>query len=98
MKLFVVTYTDFGESADSHSRLLGSFPTKEAAQAAMCEDMGRWPENCGRDDVEFRFDEVWVRGECGTYGCVWDIHEVEAVASLEGPPSSGGEGTEDSKI
>jgi hypothetical protein len=76
-KMFIVTYTDYGETCDGHSRLLGVFPTVKDAQKEMSLDIRRLIAAYGRNDCTYipASNEVWK--EVGKVGCVWDIHEVQ---------------------
>ena len=74
--MFIVTYVDYGETCDGHSRNLGTYKTRLGAEAAICADVLGTSRNYGPKAV-VRTNEVWAsQDEIGTHGCVWDIHEV----------------------
>jgi hypothetical protein len=77
----IVTYTDYGDTCDGHARLLGSYETDEKAELEVFKDMDRYAKehNNAGDSLDFRsYDhEVWLNGNVGAQGCVWDIHEVK---------------------
>jgi len=78
--MYIVTYTDYGGTCDKHSRLLGSCETEEIAEELMFKDMDKYAEEhtSQGDSLDFRIydHEVWLNGNVGTKGRVWDILEV----------------------
>lgn len=75
---YIVTAIDIGETCDGHARLLGSFRSREDAEAFVKEDMKDTLATMGVDDntiIKWDEHEIWVDYECNR-GCVWDILEV----------------------
>ena len=75
--MYIVTYTEYGETCDQHSRLLGAYETDEEAEREVFKDMDKYAKNRAKkgDEIDFRsfLHEVWLNGNVGTEGCVWDI-------------------------
>lgn len=80
--MFIVIYTDYGETCDQHSRKLGVFRTPEEAEKAVAADMEMFifkskKENAGTElDIRPLSHEIWQKGEVGSCGCVWDVIPV----------------------
>lgn len=74
---YIVTYTDFGENCDLHSRCSGAYDTKEEAEADVYADMTSLKNYYGAGNYEQNGTELWKSGEVGQTGCVWDIHELD---------------------
>lgn len=76
--MFIVTYTDYSDTCDGHSRYMGSYATKDAAQAAIDADLAATKARYGKDAIHYEVsNEVWACDEdIGKVGCIWDIHEI----------------------
>lgn len=76
--MFIVTYTDYSDNADMHTRLLSVCNTKEEAEAEISADMAGTSRYYGDSVViDMNSHEVWKsEAEVGQVGCVWDILEV----------------------
>lgn len=76
--MFIVTYTDYSDTCDGHSRYMGAYATKDAAQAAIDEDIVSVLCDLGEGAIHYEVsNEVWACDEdIGKVGCIWDIHEV----------------------
>ena len=77
--MYIVTYTDFGETCDLHSRLLGVFDKGEAATECATADMVAVIRNYGEGTakVDWTKREVWASDEeVGKVGTVWNILEA----------------------
>lgn len=77
-KNFVVTAIDVGETCDGHARLLGSFGSRDEAEAFVEEDMKDVLATMGVDEntiIKWDAHEIWVDDKRDR-GCVWDILEV----------------------
>ena len=75
--MYIVTYTDFGETCDLHSRLLGVFENVEAAAECATADMTAVIRHFGKTTkVDWTKREVWASDEdIGKVGTVWSILE-----------------------
>ena len=76
--MFIVTYTDYGDTCNGHSRYMGVYATKDAAQAAIDADIIAIKAKYGEDVIHYEVsEEIWgCEEDIGKVGCVWDIHEV----------------------
>ena len=78
--MFVVITVDYGDTCDGHSRKLGTFKTKAEAELAMKRDMAALAAHYTAQGVSVDWRksarELWVDGEVGESGSVWDIHEI----------------------
>lgn len=76
--MFIVTYTDYSDTCDGHSRYMGSYATRDAAQAAINADVAGFQSRYGTDAIYYEVsNEIWASDdEIGKVGCVWDIHEI----------------------
>jgi hypothetical protein len=77
-KMFIVTYTDYGETCDGHSRYMGAYATRKAAQYAIDTELALVKANYGEVAIHYKeLNEVWgCEEDIGTVGCVFDIHEI----------------------
>ena len=73
---YIVTYTDFGENCDYHSRMMGTYDTREEAESEIEADMAALKRNYGEGNYVQDGTELWKSGEFEQTGCVWDIHEI----------------------
>ena len=74
---YIVTYMDFGETCDYHSRKMGTYDTREDAESEIKADMAAFMLNYGKGNYVQNGTELWKSGEVGQTGCVWDIHEID---------------------
>ena len=77
--MYIVTYTDFGETCDLHSRLLGVFENADAAAESTTADMTAVISHYGEETakVDWTKREVWASDEeIGKVGTVWNILEA----------------------
>ena len=74
----IVTYTEYSDTCDGHSRYMGSFATKNAAQKAIDADILPFQLRYGEDAIYYRTtNEIWAcDDDVGKVGCIWDIHEI----------------------
>ena len=77
--MFIVTYTDYSDNADFHTRLLGTCETREEAESMVAADMAGTAHYYGDSaKIDNAAHEVWQsESEVGRIGCVWDILESE---------------------
>jgi hypothetical protein len=75
-EMFIVTYVDYSDSSDFHSRVLGVYSSRDEAEAEIRADMAGTSNYYGDTEIvdNDKF-EVWK--EIGTVGCVWDVHEID---------------------
>lgn len=76
-KMYVVTYIQFGDTCDNHSRLLGNYDDEETAKNELLADMDTYIKSMQADPVSVNKykHEVWFDKNY-TQGCIWDIHEI----------------------
>lgn len=76
--MYIVTYTDYGDTCDMHSRLLGSYDSKREAEKAVQADMKKREEYFGSEAVVRPYlHEIWAcETDIGLFGCIWDILKV----------------------
>ena len=76
--MFIVVSTDYGDTCDGHSRLVGKYETKDEAEAEVRADMAAVRQYLGKEAaVDEAKHEVWAcEADIGSLGTVWDIHEV----------------------
>ena len=76
--MYIVTYTDYGDTCDMHSRLLGSYDSKRKAESAVQADMEDRKAYYGKEAViRPNLHEIWACAvDIGRVGCVWDILKV----------------------
>ena len=78
--MFILVVIDYGETCDWHSRIVGTFKTKSEAEIALDKDMRSLHDSYVKrgHDVELypSTHELWVDGQVGDIGCVWDIHHI----------------------
>jgi len=74
--MFIVTYVDYSDNSDLHSRVLGVYSSRDEAEAEIKADMAGTLNHYGDTEIvdNDKF-EVWK--EIGTVGCVWDVHEID---------------------
>lgn len=79
--MFIVTCVEYGETCDGHSRILGKFETHKEAEDWVREDMVEVMDMSGEvyEDPDFVRHELWVEGEKGTHGCIWDILDTNSI-------------------
>ena len=76
--MYIVTYTDYGDTCDMHSRKLGSYDSKREAESAVQADMEDRKDYYGEEAViRPNLHEIWAcEADIGRVGCVWDILKV----------------------
>jgi len=84
--MFIVTATDYGETCDGHTRLLGRYPDKDKAAKFVGEDMASYHDNLvgngiGVEKFDLAKREVWA--VVGQSGCVWDIFDLDSLPPLD---------------
>ena len=78
MTKYVVIYTDHGCTCNGIARILGTYNTKEEAQASMTKDVNQYLKD--NADYNLDVDEVSHRiviNNVGDDACTWQILEVE---------------------
>lgn len=78
MNKYVVIYTDHGCTCDELARILGTYNTKEEAQASMTEDVNQYLID--NTDYDLDVDEASYRivtNNIGEDACTWQILEIE---------------------
>ena len=79
-KAYVVTYVDYGDSADGKARTRGVFFDKAKAEEELAADMEtykRWFKAERRDIIE----RHWAIWHDDHHGCEWNIEEVNIPVS-----------------
>lgn len=75
-KLYVVIYTDFGDSCDGFARVFGTYNTKEEAMKEMNADIKDWRKTNKNCPLTINKGENILYGdECN--GCQWQVLELE---------------------
>ena len=75
MKIYVVIYTDFGDTCDGFARVLGTYKTKEEAKKEIERDIFTYDKN-GEYERTIDYDDRVLLGD-EEDGCQWQILEVE---------------------
>ena len=75
MKLYVVIYTDFGDTCDGFARVFGKYRTKEAAIKAMKEDVKEYNRDNNYVVTIDKGDRILLGDEYN--GCQWQVLEIE---------------------
>jgi len=74
-KLYVVIYTDFGDSCDGFARISGIFKTKEEAKKEMERDIFTYDKEGNYERTIDQDDRVLLGDEQN--GCQWQVLELE---------------------
>ena len=78
--MFILIAVDYGETCDGHTRKLGIFKSKRAAEKSLDKDMIGLHDSYVRQghtvDLYPFTRELWVDGRMGEFGTVWDIHKI----------------------
>ena len=82
MKTFIVTAVDISETVDGKARVLAVCNTRDEAKSFVKNDMEDFINDATEMNPIADFDKMSARTEDGTYGCEWNIEEVD----FEMPP------------
>ena len=78
-KIWIATYVDHGDTCDGKAGVLGTYLTKEEAQAEVKADIEKWADDHAGEKVIVDFDKM--SAHYSTYdddcGCEWNITEDE---------------------
>jgi len=80
-KLYVVIYTDFGDSCDGFARIFGKYKTKAAAMKAMQDDIKDYNRDNDYEVTINKGDRILLGDESN--GCQWQILEIESEVNNE---------------
>lgn len=76
-KIWIATYVDYGDTCDGKAGVLGTYLTKEEAQAEVRADIEKWCDDHAGEDYSVDFDRMRTYfSEIGD-GCEWNITEDE---------------------
>ncbi|MCR4715884.1 MAG: hypothetical protein K5656_01765 [Lachnospiraceae bacterium] len=81
MKIYVVIYTDFGDTCDGFARVLGTYPTKEEAKKEIERDIFTYDKNGEYERTVDQDDRVLLGDE--EDGCQWQILKIESEVNNE---------------
>ena len=82
MKTFIVTAVDISEIADGKARVLAVCNTGDEAKNFVKHDMEDFINDAAEMNPVADFEKMSVRTEDDSYGCEWNIEEVD----FEMPP------------
>ena len=77
MKMFIVTAVDTSDTADGKARVLAHCSTHDEAKSFVKNDMEDFIDDAAEMNPIADFDKMSARTEDGTYGCEWNIEEVD---------------------
>jgi len=74
-KLYVLIYTDFGDTCDGFARIFGKYRTKVDAMKAMQDDVKEYNRDNDYAVTIDKDDRILLGDESN--GCQWQILEIE---------------------
>ena len=80
-KIWIATYVDHSDTCDGKASVLGTYLTKEEAQAEVRADIEKWADDRAGMPIIVDFDKMSVKYDWKTLdntdGCEWNITEDE---------------------
>ena len=77
MKMFIVTAVDTSDTADGKARVLAHCSTYDEAKSFVKHDMEDLIDDNAEMNLIADFDKMSARTEDDSYGCEWNIEEVD---------------------
>ena len=79
MKMFIVTAVDTSDTADGKARVLATCTSMDEAKNFVKQDRENFINDAAEMNPNFNFVGMYVRTANDTYGCEWNIEEVDIV-------------------
>ena len=80
-KIWIATYVDHSDTCDGKAGVLGTYLTKEEAQAEVRADIEKWADDRAGMPIVVDFDKMSAKYDWKTLdntdGCEWNITEDE---------------------